>query len=60
MLAMVFRKEQFWVLFYSLYSLNCVNCKPIMYADDTTLMCSSNNASVVQSELNENLYKIAC
>ena len=30
-----------------------------MYADDTTLMCSSNDASVLQSELNEHLAKIA-
>ena len=34
---------------------NCVNCKIIMYADDTTLMCSSNDAFVLPSELNENL-----
>ena len=39
----------------------CVNCRTIMYADDTTLMCSSNGASVLQShsELNENLSKTA-
>ena len=37
----------------------CVNCKTIMYADDTTLMCSSNDASVLQSQLNDNLSKIA-
>ena len=30
-----------------------------MYADDTTLMCSSNDASVLQSQLNDNLSKIA-
>ena len=38
---------------------DCVNCKTIMYADDTTLMCSSNDASVLQSQLNDNLSKIA-
>ena len=38
---------------------NCVNCKTIMYADDTTHMCSSNDASVLQSELNEHLSKTA-
>ena len=38
---------------------DCVNCKTIMYADDTTLMCSSNNASVLQTQLNDNLSKIA-
>ena len=37
---------------------DCVNCKTIMYADDTTLMCSSNDTSVLQSELNDNLSKI--
>ena len=30
-----------------------------MYADDTTLMCSSNDVSVLQSQLNDNLSKIA-
>ena len=38
---------------------DCANCKTVMYADDTTLMCSSNDASVLQSQLNDNLSKIA-
>ena len=35
------------------------NVPQSMHADGTTLMCSSNNAYVLQSEFNENLSKIA-
>ena len=38
---------------------NSVNCKTIMYADDTTLICSSNDAATLQAELNGNLSNVA-
>jgi hypothetical protein len=36
-----------------------VNCKCIMYADDTLLLCTAKNASVLQSKLQSNLLKVA-
>jgi len=36
-----------------------VNCKCTMYADDTTLLCTANDSTTLQSDLQENLLKIA-
>jgi len=36
-----------------------VSSKLVMYADDTTLLCSSNDPESLQTELNDNLGKIA-
>jgi retron-type reverse transcriptase len=33
---------------------DCVTCKCVMYADDTTLLCSSSDPDSLQSELNSN------
>ena len=35
---------------------NSVSCKCVMYADDTTLLCSSSDPIVLQQELNNNMY----
>jgi hypothetical protein len=38
---------------------DCVTCKCIMYADDTTLLCSSSDPACLQSELDANMKNIA-
>jgi len=38
---------------------DCINCKCIMYADDTTLLFKSSDSISLQSEMNDNLSKIA-
>jgi retron-type reverse transcriptase len=38
---------------------NSVDCKCTMYADDTTLLCTANDSSTLQSKLQCNLSKIA-
>jgi len=38
---------------------NIVDCKTVMYADDTTLLFNSNDVSKLQSDMNDNLSKIA-
>ena len=38
---------------------DCVSCKCVMYADDTTLLCSSKDSLTLQSELNANLNSIS-
>lgn len=38
---------------------DCVSCKTVMYADDTSLLVSSNNANILQNELSKNMCNIA-
>ncbi len=38
---------------------DCINCKCVMYADDTTLLFSSSDPATLQHEMNDNLSKIA-